>query len=94
MPPRWGLEIFVVRVATRISLLTELRNAARICDVTEVFSLSSPRGGEGGERRSLPLNAPRPNTPHSFLAGRGRKFLVAASCARLPSSFSFAAETI
>src|SRR5947209_2283087 len=46
----------------------------------EVFSLSSGRGGEGrGEEANfIECPSPRPS-PHSFLAGRGRKFLVVVS---------------
>ena len=50
----------------------------------EVFSLSSRTGGEGwGEEVNfIECPSPRPS-PHSFLAGRGRRFLVVASrCAR------------
>jgi len=32
MPPRRGLEIFVVQVSTKISLLTELQKGAQVCD--------------------------------------------------------------
>jgi hypothetical protein len=49
-----------------------------------VFSLSSRRGGEGwGEEANfIECPSPRPS-PRSFLAGRGRRFLVVASgCAR------------
>src|SRR6266404_7317483 len=49
----------------------------------EIFSLSSPKVGEGrGAEANLIECPPRPS-PHSFLAGRGRKLLVVVSrCAR------------
>src|SRR6266511_182082 len=60
----------------------------RVLDTTttrpeEVFSLSSHRGGEGWgeESKSIECPSPRPSR-HSFLAVRGRKFLVVGRCAR------------
>src|SRR5206468_8690776 len=46
----------------------------------KVFSLSSLRGGEGRgeEANSIECPSPRPS-PHSFLAGRGRDFLMVVS---------------
>src|SRR5262245_59324344 len=48
----------------------------------DVYSLSSPTGGEGRgeEAESIECPSPRP-FPHSFLAGRGSRFLVIVSCA-------------
>src|SRR5881628_3812389 len=44
--------------------------------LAEVFSLSSPKGGEGGGEEATIIECPSPQpSPHSFLAGRGRKFL-------------------
>src|SRR5436190_12514334 len=43
--------------------------------LVEVFSLSSPKGGEGGGEEATIIECPSPQpSPHSFLAGRGRKF--------------------
>src|SRR6266704_5195406 len=52
--------------------------------LAEVFSLSSPKGGEGGGEEATVIECPSPQpSPHSFLAGRGRKFLVVVwRCAR------------
>src|SRR5207248_861014 len=52
--------------------------------LAEVFSLSSPKGGEGGGEEVTIIECPSPQpSPHSFLAGRGRKFLVVVSrCAQ------------
>ena len=46
----------------------------------EAFSLSCRRGGEGGGEDATIIECPSPQpSPHSFLAGRGRKFLVVVS---------------
>src|SRR5438477_12328271 len=52
--------------------------------LVEVFSLSSPKGGEGGGEEATIIECPSPQpSPHSFVAGRGRKFRVVVSrCAR------------
>jgi len=60
----------------------------------EGFSLSSPKGGEGrGEEANL-LECPSPRpSPRSFLAGRGRKFLVVISrCAPGKQELDFTVE--
>ena len=56
----------------------------------EAFSLSCRRGGEGEEDATI-IECPSPQpSPHSFLAGRGRKFLVVLSrCARSKVSPNF-----
>jgi hypothetical protein len=42
----------------------------------KVFSLSSPKGGEGRGEEARLLNCPSPQpSPRSFLTGRGRKIL-------------------
>src|SRR5439155_12889914 len=46
----------------------------------EAFSLSCRRGGEGGGEDATIIECPSPQpSPDSFLAGRGRKFLVVLS---------------
>src|SRR5882724_3863886 len=48
--------------------------------IQPLFSLSSPKGGEGGGEEATIIECPSPQpSPHSFLAGRGRKFLVVVS---------------
>ena len=58
----------------------------------EAFSLSCRRGGEGEEDATI-IECPSPQpSPHSFLAGRGRKsLLVVSRCDRERRSFALAA---
>src|SRR5437660_6901941 len=53
---------------------SSLSKAAELQKVALSFSLSSPKGGEGGERRPFPSSFPSLQlSPHSFLAGREGK---------------------
>ena len=53
---------------------TDLRNIEKPSDRV-VFSLSSPKGGEGWGEEAVLISRPSPRpSPRSFLTGRGRVF--------------------